>query len=224
MIPFEFLDSAKIPGNSEELRLYKRGNEFLIMVGNYELMNSRVHGSEDALGELACKKIAGRPGVNVLIGGLGMGYTVAAALKQLVTDARIVVAELVPTVVEWNRGALADLAGHPLDNSRVNVQEIDVAKVLRAERGAYDAILLDVDNGPVGLTRQRNDWLYTREGLNAAFAALRPNGILAVWSASSDRTFLHRLRRVGFKVEEVSVRARGSRGSRHTIWLAERKP
>jgi spermidine synthase len=224
MIPFEFLDSAKIPGNSEELRLYKRGNEFLIMVGNYELMNSRVHGSEDALGELACKKIAGRPGVNVLIGGLGMGYTVAAALKQLVTDARIVVAELVPTVVEWNRGALADLAGHPLDNSRVNVQEIDVAKVLRAERGAYDAILLDVDNGPVGLTRQRNDWLYTREGLNAAFAALRPKGILAVWSASSDRTFLHRLRRVGFKVEEVSVRARGSRGSRHTIWLAERKP
>lgn len=224
MIPFEFLDSAKIPGNSEELRLYKRGNEFLIMVGNYELMNSRVHGSEDALGELACKKIAGRPGVNVLIGGLGMGYTLAAALKQLVTDARIVVAELVPTVVEWNRGALADLAGHPLDNSRVNVQEIDVAKVLRAERGAYDAILLDVDNGPVGLTRQRNDWLYTREGLNAAFAALRPNGILAVWSASSDRTFLHRLRRVGFKVEEVSVRARGSRGSRHTIWLAERKP
>jgi spermidine synthase len=224
MIPFEFLDSAKIPGNSEELRLYKRGNEFLIMVGNYELMNSRVHGSEDALGELACKKIAGRPGVNVLIGGLGMGYTVAAALKQLVTDARIVVAELVPTVVEWNRGALADLAGHPLDNSRVTVQEIDVAKVLRAERGAYDAILLDVDNGPAGLTRLRNDWLYTREGLNAAFAALRPKGILAVWSASSDRTFLKRLRRVGFKVEEVSVRAHGSRGSRNTIWLAERKP
>jgi spermidine synthase len=118
MLPFEFLDSAKIPGNNEELHLYKRGNEFSIRVGNYELMNSRVHGSEDALGELACKKIAGRPGVNVLIGGLGMGYTLAVALKQLVTDARIVVAELVPTVVEWNRGALADLAGHPLDNSR----------------------------------------------------------------------------------------------------------
>lgn len=222
MIPFEFLDSAKIPGNSEELRLYRRGNEYSIRLSNYELMNSRMHGSEDALGERACKKIAGRPCARVLIGGMGMGYTTAAALKLLGADAHVVVAELVSAVVEWNRGALADLAGHPLDDKRVTVQETDVAKVLRAERNAFDAILLDVDNGPEGLTRQRNDWLYTQDGLNAAFAALRPGGILAIWSAGPDRLFIRRLRKVGFKVEEITARAHRSRGSRHIIWLAER--
>ncbi len=222
MIPFKFLDSAKIPGNSDELYLYRRGDEFSISVNNDELMNSRVHGSEDALGELACAKIAGRPGARILIGGLGMGYTVAAALKQLGNDAWVEVAELVSTVVEWNRGVLADLAGYPLDDKRVTVQEIDVAKVLRAESRAYDAILLDVDNGPEGLTRQRNNWLYTEQGIDAAFTALRSKGILAVWSASSDRAFLRRLRKIGFKVEEVSARARGTRGPRHTIWLAQK--
>ncbi len=223
MIPWEFLDSARIPGGRSEMRLYRRGGEFSIRVDNHELMNSRVHGSEDALAELACARIADRSSPRVLIGGLGMGYTLAAALKQLGKTARVVVAELVSTVVEWNRGALAELAGNPLDDGRVTVREIDVARILQDERGAYDAILLDVDNGPEGLTRQRNDCLYTQAGLEKAFEALRPAGVLAVWSASPDRTFMLRLRGAGFEVDEISVRARGPKGGgRHTIWIAGR--
>ncbi|MBI4826691.1 MAG: hypothetical protein HY807_09795 [Nitrospirae bacterium] len=221
MIPWEFIDSAKIPGNSDEMRLYKRGDEFSIRVGNCELMNSRVYGSEDALGEMTSAKVAKHPGPRLLIGGLGMGYTVAAALKRLRADAKIVVAELVPTVVQWNRGPLAHLAGHPLDDERVTVREIDVAEILRSEKLAYDAIMLDVDNGPEGLTRKRNDWLYTPEGLKAAFKALRPEGVLAVWSSSPDNAFVRRLKQAGFKVEEVAVRARGTHGGAHyTIWFA----
>ena len=223
MIPWEFLDSASIPGSGSELSLYRRGDEFSIRVDNNELMNSRVHGSEDALAELACARIADRSQPRVLIGGLGMGYTLAAALQHLGKTARVVVAELVSTVVEWNRGALADLAGNPLDDGRVTVREIDVARILHDERGAYDAILLDVDNGPEGLTRRRNDSLYTQAGLEKAFGALRPEGVLAVWSASPDQAFLLRLRRAGFNVDEIPVRARGPRGGgRHTIWIAGR--
>ena len=139
--------------------------------------------------------------------------------------ARLVVAELVPAVVKWNRGPLADLAGRPLEDDRVTVREVDVAQILKVEHGAYDAILLDVDNGPEGLTRKGNDWLYSRAGLDAAFAALRPAGVLAVWSASPDRAFAQRLREAGFEVDEVHVRSRSARkGARHTIWLAMRSP
>ena len=223
MIPWELLGKALVPGNSGELRLYRRGREFSIRVNGCELMNSRAHGSEDALAELACARIADRPRPRVLIGGLGMGYTLAAALRQLGAGARVVVAELVPEVVEWNRGPLAELAGHPLQDKRVTVREVDVARILQAEHQAYDAILLDVDNGPDGLSLQSNNWLYSPAGLDAAFAALKPEGVLAVWSASPDRSFTRRLRQAGFVVDEVPVRARGQRGGGwHTIWIAVR--
>jgi len=175
------------------------------------------------LAELACARVADRPRPRVLIGGLGMGYTLASALRQLGAGARVVVAELVPEVVEWNHGPLADLAGHPLQDTRVTVREVDVARILQAEHQAYDAILLDVDNGPDGLSLQSNNWLYSLAGLDAAFAALKPEGVLAVWSASPDRSFTRRLRQAGFAVDEVPVRARGQRGGgRHTIWIAVR--
>lgn len=223
MIPWELLDSAPVPGGGETLCLHRRGAEFSIRVDGNELMNSRVHGSEDALAELACARLADCPSPTVLIGGLGMGYTVAAALTRLGAQARVVVAELVPAVVAWNRGVLAGLAGHPLNDSRVSVREIDVARILQTEQQGYDAILLDVDNGPEGLTRSGNDWLYTRAGLTAAHGALKPSGILAVWSAGPEPAFSRLLRQTAFTVGEVTVRARGAQGgSRHMIWLAQR--
>jgi spermidine synthase len=223
MVPWALLDSAPVPGSQGELRLYQRGAEFSIRLGHCELMNSRIHGSEDALAELACARIAERVRPQVLIGGLGMGYTAAAALHRVRADGRLVVAELVPAVVRWNRGPLADLAGRPLENERITVREVDIAQILKVERGTYDAILMDVDNGPQGLTRSGNDWLYSPAGLDAARATLRSAGVLAVWSASPDRAFAQRLRAAGFAVEEVAVRSRGGRrGTRHTIWLAGR--
>jgi spermidine synthase len=223
MIPWEFLESTQVPGNGGELCLYRRGAEFSIRVGNRELMNSRVHGSEEALAELAYARVAGRPRPRILIGGLGMGFTLAATLRRLRPEGRVVVAELVPAVVAWNRGPLAALAGHPLQDARVAVREVDVAQILRETRQAYDAILLDVDNGPEGLARRENDWLYARPGLEAAHAALRPAGVLAVWSAAPNQVFAQRLRRVGFTVDEIQVPARRSgKGRRHTIWLARR--
>jgi spermidine synthase len=220
MIPWELLDCAQVPGSSGELRLYKRGNEFSIRVNGCELMNSRAHGSEDALGELACAKIVAGNCPRVLIGGLGMGYTTAAVLRRLGPGSKVVVAELVPAVVEWNRGPLADLAGHPLQDTRVTVREADIADILRSERRTCNAILLDVDNGPAGLSREGNDWLYSQAGVDAAYAALARKGVLAVWSAGPDSAFVKRLGRAGFEVDEVCVHARGSRGGKHTIWLA----
>jgi spermidine synthase len=223
MTRWTLLDMVQASGSNGELRLYKRGEEFSIRVENCELMNSRVHGSEDALGELACARIADHPRPRVLIGGLGMGYTLSAALHGLSAEGQVVVAELVPAVVAWNRGPLGNLAGHPLQDDRVTVREIDVARIIQAEQRAYDAILLDVDNSPKGLTSKGNDWLYGLSGLRAAFAALRPGGVLAVWSAGPDQSFTQRLQKVGFRVDEVRVRARGARGGvRHTVWIAER--
>ncbi len=223
MIPWEFLGSAKVPGNGGELRLYRRGSEFSIRANDCELMNSSAHGSEDALAELACAKLAGQAGPKVLIGGLGMGYTLASALRLLGAAGKVVVAELVPEVVKWNRGPLAVLAGNPLKDRRVTVLEVDVARLIQTEKMAYDAILLDVDNGPEGLTRKVNNWLYSKAGLDAAFSALRPSGVLAVWSASPNRAFSGRLRQSGFVVDEVRVRGRGARGgAHHTIWIARR--
>jgi spermidine synthase len=223
MIPWEFLGSARATGDGEELSLYRRGNEFSIRVKTCQLMGSSAYGSEEALAELACARLVGRPRSRILIGGLGMGYTVGAALRHLGPESQVVVAELVPAVVEWNRGPLADLAGRPLEDPRVTVRVIDVARILRAEKDAFDAILLDVDNGPEGLTRKGNDWLYAQVGLETALAALRPAGVLGVWSSHSNRAFTRRLRRVGFAVDEVSVRARGPRGGpQHIIWLAQR--
>jgi spermidine synthase len=223
MTPWTLLDSAQVPGNGGELRLYQRNNEFSVkIVGRGDLMNSRVHGSEDALAEHTCTRLVNCRKPQLLIGGLGMGFTLAAALRHLSKQAQVIVAELVPAVVDWNRGPLGDPAGHPLRDPRVTVSEMDVARMLTAEEQTYDAILLDVDNGPEGLTRKENDWLYSINGLNEAYTALRPRGVLAVWSAGPDKNFLHRLRKVGFEVDEMRVRAHGSKGARHTIWLASR--
>jgi spermidine synthase len=225
MIPWKLLDQAQTPGNGVPLRLYQHDQDFSIKAGNYELMNSRIYGSEDALARLGCQKIAASPRACVLIGGLGMGYTVRTALDQLGSRARIVVAELVPAVVSWNRGVLAHLAGRPLDDERVTVEETDVAHLIRSASSTYDAILLDVDNGPQGLVQKDNDWLYGRDGLSAAFAALRPKGVMAVWSSGPDASFARRLRRCGFQVDEFKVRARrgrGKGGAHHVIWTARR--
>lgn len=223
MTPWILLDSAQVPGNGGELRLYQRGDEFSIKVeGRGELMNSRVHGSEDALAEHTCTRLADCVQPRLLIGGLGMGFTLAESLRHIGSDAQVVVAELVPEVVVWNRGPLGKYAGNPLDDPRVIVRTGDVARIIDAEQQAYDAILLDVDNGPEGLTRKENDRLYDMDGLNAAYAALRARGVLAVWSAGPDQRFLQRLRKVGFEVEEVQVRSRGAKGARHHIWFARR--
>ena len=224
MTPWTLLDSAQVPGNGGELSLYQRGDEFSIKIaGRGELMNSRVHGSEDALAEHTCARLVDCVQPQLLIGGLGMGFTLAAALRHISEQAQVVVAELVPAVVAWNRGPLGEHAGHPLHDPRVTVREVDVARILSAGQQAFDAILLDVDNGPEGLTRAENDWLYSISGLNEAYAALRPRGVLAVWSAGPDKEFSQRLRKTGFEVDEMRVRARGTKGARHFIWFARRE-
>jgi spermidine synthase len=224
MTPWKLLDTARVPGGGTELSLSQRGGEFSIRIDGAELMNSRVHGSEDALAELACARIGRRPAPRILIGGLGMGFTAAAALHRLDADSRVIVAELVPAVVGWNRKFLGELTGHPLEDPRVTVRETDVALILQNEHEAYDAILLDVDNGPEGLTRKGNDRLYSEAGIQAARSALRLAGVLAVWSAGPDAAFANRLSRAGFDVEEITVRARGpAGGNRHTIWIATRR-
>ncbi len=223
MIPRRLIDTAAVPMTGEELRLYQRGAEYSIWIGQMQLMSSAVHGSEERLAEFACRALAGMRTPRILIGGLGMGFTLAAALRELGAGARVTVAELIPAVVAWNRGPLADLAGNPLADPRVMVRECDVALVLRESERSFDAILMDVDNGPEGATREENDWLYGISGLGAAYSALRARGVLAVWSAHPDRGFTKRLRQIGFRVEELPARASGGRkGARHLIWLARR--
>lgn len=220
---FVLLDTTPIPDNGGALCLFEYGEDFVIKFeggrGN-QLMNTRMHGSEDALAEIPCKRVAGRPQVRVLIGGLGMGFTLAAALRHLGKDAEVQVAELVPGVIEWNHGPLGEKSGYPLRDPRSKVLNDDVAAILKAGPGAFDAVMLDVDNGPEGLTQKSNSWLYSMEGLRTCAKALRKGGVLAVWSASADRQFSERLSRAGFKAEEVQVFAHGNRGPRHTIWIA----
>jgi spermidine synthase len=221
MIPWEKLDTARIPGTDDELRLMRRGKEFSIMLGTNELMNSRLSGSEAALATLAAKKIEAVAKPHVLIGGLGMGFTLRAALGVFGSKAQIVLAELVPAVVVWARGPMADIFGESLNDPRVSIRETDVTEIIRSHRGAFDAILLDVDNGPEGLTRKANDALYSSTGLKAAHVALRPGGVLAVWSSGPNPAFARRLRGAGFEVNEVAVRATGrGGGARHVIWIA----
>ena len=221
MLPWIQLDSATIPGESGELRLKQRGSEFSIMLGANELMNSRLSGSEEALATLSWERIKTHPKPRVLIGGLGMGFTLRAALAVLPEDAGVTVAELVPAVVTWARGPMAEVFKGCLDDPRVGIHQGDVGEAIRAGKAAYDAILLDVDNGPDGLTRKSNDRLYDFAGLRAAHDALRPGGVLAVWSSGPDPHFTRRLKDSVFSVDAVNTRANGKRGGgRHVIWLA----
>jgi spermidine synthase len=222
VIPWSLLDTAQIPGGGE-LRLMRRGAEFSIMLGENQLMSSRLIASEEALATLACEKIKANDRPHILIGGLGMGFTLRAALTVLGPHARIVVAELMPAVLDWAKGAMAEIFGDSLTDSRVTLREADVGALIRSARSAYDAILLDVDNGPEGLTRQANDALYDLAGLRAVRGALRAGGVLAVWSSGPHKEFSQRLRTAGFDVDELQVRAiRGRRGARHVIWIATR--
>jgi spermidine synthase len=221
VIPQILLDKAETPDGGKELRLYQHDKDFLISVGNVQLMSSRTHESEEALAKLALERMESPEGARVLIGGLGMGFTLRAALDRLPPTARVEVAEIMSAVVKWNRGPLADLAGRPLEDKRVEVREVNAARMIREGRGRYDAILLDVDNGPAGLSRSGNFWFYGPAGLEAVRAALRPKGVLALWSAGQDVAFMQRMEKVGFAAEAIRVRARaGNKGAHHVIWIA----
>lgn len=222
MQPRELIDTAVVPGG-EELRLFRRGRDFMIVLDRNELMSSRMSGSEISLAEMTIERLGARPAPHLLIGGYGMGFTLRAALAALPAGAQVTVAELVPEIIRWARGPMSVLAAGCLDDPRVAIVERDVALLIGEARERYDAILLDVDNGPDGLVRAENDRLYSPDGLRAAKAALRPGGILAVWSAGSDAAFTRRLGSAGFRVEEVAVRARSNgKGPRHVIWFARR--
>jgi len=217
------LATARVPDTDTELKLHEHRDRFAISIpGRGELMNTRVHGSEIALAEQALQRASGRKDQRVLIGGLGMGFTLAATLSHVGPDGETVVAELVPEVVDWNRDLVGEPSGHPLRDLRVRIHVGDVAEVLHAPEPGFDAILMDVDNGPEALIRAENDWLYGRAGLEVTRAALRPGGVLAVWSATPDRGFTKRLEASGFQVETRTVRPhRAGRGARHVLWLAK---
>lgn len=208
-----------------ELVLYQRGDSFILQIDSYDLMTSRVHGSEEALARLAIEALGDRPATRVLVGGLGMGYTVRAALDLLRGRPRstVVVSEVIPEVVEWNRGLLAHLAGRPLDDPRVRVETGDVVELLRAPKKPFDAILLDVDNGPDALVLAGNRHLYSAEGLDRIYQALTPGGVFALWSTADDRTFPGRLQRHGFTASTHRVPSRASgKGGKHVVFLARR--
>lgn len=211
---------AEVPGGPP-LRLVRHGRDFIIMLERNELMSTRMRGSEVALGVETCQRLGAHKAPRLLIGGYGMGFTLRAVLGVVGRDAKVVVAELVPGIIDWARGPMAELADGCLDDPRVDLRIEDVAVSLAA--GGYDAILLDVDNGPDGLTREGNDALYSMMGLERLRAGLRIGGVAAIWSASPDRAFTERLKRTGFKVEELRVRAReNGKGPIHTIWFATR--
>lgn len=224
MKPWQLLDETRTP-DGKAMALTLRGGEYVIHADGKSLMSSRMHGSEEALAALACRGLAGRSGPVVLVGGLGMGFTLRATLDLLPQGASVVVAELVPAVAAWNRGPLGPLAGHPLRDPRVRLELCDVGAALRASPGVFDAVLLDVDNGPAALTASSNAGLYDDRGIAAARDALQPGGVLAVWSAREDRAYEHRLRYAGFDVTVERVRGRLARGGpRHTIFVARRAP
>jgi spermidine synthase len=223
MLPWIHLATATAPDGAE-LRLLRRGKEFSIRLhdGN-ELMNSRLGASEEALAILAVDRLAGRQAPCILIGGLGMGFTLRAAQAVVGSDARLIVSEIVPELIAWAAEHMADVFGDCLADPRVVVKVGDVGAVIRESTAAFDAILLDVDNGPDGLTYAGNDTLYGEAGLRAARRALTPGGVLAVWSAAPDPGFSKRLSRCGFETRSTTIRAAHSkRGARHTVWLATR--
>ncbi len=225
MLPREEIATAEIPGG-DRLTLISHGRDFIIMLGRDELMGTRMQFSEEQLAVLTLERIA-RPDPRVLVGGYGMGFTYRAALKKLGGRGKVVVAEVVPEILDWARGPLAHLTGESLDDPAGEVVLCDVAALIDdANDGTcdkYDAILLDVDNGPDGIVRDGNDRLYTRTGLAKAKDALKPGGVLAVWSAAPDHKFTRRLMDAGFDVEVREVRARpNNKGPRHTIWFGKK--
>ncbi|MCW3796794.1 spermidine synthase [Sphingomonas sp. BN140010] len=218
MIPRTLIASAQIP-NGPEMRLYSRGGDHMILLEREELMSTRMSGSEEALATMTADRLGSRPGQRWLIGGYGMGFTLRAALARLPGNARVTVAELVPEIIDWARGPMAALTDGCLDDPRVTVALRDVTNEIAG--GGWDAILLDVDNGPDALVRAQNQWLYEPGGLAVTRQALRPGGLLAIWSASSDARFSRTLASAGFRVEEEVVRARANgKGPRHHIWFA----
>jgi spermidine synthase len=219
--PWEVIGRTHTPEGTE-LTLARHPSEFVILAGGQNLMSSRMHASEEALAVLGCRRARTLPRSRVLVGGLGMGFTLRAALDTLPADADVVVSELLPAVIEWNRGPLGPLASHPLDDPRVRVSVGDVAAVMRACPEGFDAVLLDVDNGLVAMTTPANAGLYDTHGVAVARASLAPGGVLACWSAGDDTAFERRLRAAGLHVERHHVRSRGRKGARHTIVLASR--
>jgi spermidine synthase len=220
------LGMAEIPNNGGQLKLSQRDQEFSIRLSGVrgELMNSRIHGSEEALAELGCAGLKDSADAHVLVGGLGMGFTLAAALEAVSSSAKVTVAELIPEVVQWNQGPLGECAGNPLRDSRSQVYTGDVCALIASQKSTFDSIMLDVDNGPEGLTHSDNDQLYSHSGLQNIYAALKTQGMLAVWSAGPDPMFLIRLKKAKFHVSSKVVRARPGKGSRHTIFLARKGP
>ncbi|MBL9080135.1 MAG: spermidine synthase [Planctomycetes bacterium] len=223
MLPHELVASARVPGHDAELHCYRHDRDYTIRIGRVELMSTRVHGSEELLAELAFARLGARPAPRVLVGGLGMGFTLARALALADAQATATVVELVPAIVDWNRDLFGHCAGHPLRDPRTRLVVDDVGAVVRAAQAAYDVILMDVDNGPEGLSRPRNERLYGDSGLAHLRRALRENGVLAVWSSADHYAFDRRVRRSGFEVEQHHVRARRTKGPRRTIWVAQRK-
>ncbi len=218
------IDSTTVPASDTELTLLQSDGDFAIRITGQpgDLMNSRRHHSEDVLAELACTRLSAVENARILVGGLGMGFTLAAALKAVGPSAEVVVAELVPAVVEWNRGPLGQCAERPLEDDRTHVHLSDVADLLKHRAEPFDAILLDVDNGPEAMTHSENEWLYSLPGLQRIYEKLRPEGIVTIWSARADQAFTDRLRKTGFDVELRTVRARPGKGSRHTIFVAQK--
>lgn len=222
MLPCKLIDTAS--WSDTTLRLYRRGDEFSIRVDKAgELMNSRAHHSEEVLAELACAQIAGRENPQLLVGGLGIGFTLAAVLSRTGSGARVTVSELIPAVVRWNRDYMGHLAGFPLNDVRVHVLEQDVGRVMQEHKGRFDAIMLDVDNGPSSFTQDDNGALYSLCGLKQAYDALKPGGVLTVWSATADPAFTRRMVKTGFTVSQQQTGShKAKRGNRHTIWIGIR--
>ena len=221
MKPWSVIGRARTPDGTE-LTLTRHDSEYVITAGGQSLMSSRAHASEEALAVLGCQRAQTLARPRVLVGGLGMGFTLRAALDVLPPAAVVVVAELLPAVVEWNRGPLGALAGHPLCDPRVRIEERDVAATIQSRSAYFDAVLLDVDNGPAAMTDSKNAGLYTREGMAGVRSSLRPGGVLAVWSARDERRFERTLRAGGFRVRRE--RASGGmkkRGARNTILIAQ---